>query len=72
MGSTPYVDLPKGIFPTQGEALLRRVIVRFRNDPNSTIYMGVIIRDDVSPPYSTIIELDNGTVVTGGECIYTF
>jgi hypothetical protein len=56
-------------FPKQGTHLHKIVKVCFHYD-TSKIVTGVIVRDDVEEPGITIIMLDNGKYVLGGECHY--
>ena len=58
-------------WPAQSNDLFTRVRVAFRSDPTQE-YDGLVIRDDMEPPHRTIIQLDDGRVVLGSECVLTF
>lgn len=57
-------------FPKQGNLLHRLVRVCFHFDTRHTID-GTIVRDDVEEPFTTIVELEDGRVVLGSECMFT-
>lgn len=63
------VDIRK--FPKQGDSLHHRVEVYFDHDadPPETI-LGEIVRHDVREPFTTIIALDDGRFLNGGECLF--
>lgn len=69
MGHIPEITDTK--YPTQGEALHCRARVVFYDDFQEEFF-GTIIRDDITPPGRTIIALDDGRVVLGTECVYSF
>ena len=54
-------------FPKQGGYLNRAVLVVFHFDTEHT-FAGVIVRDDVEPPFQEIIRLDDGRYVLTTEC----
>ena len=56
-------------FPKQGKYLGKRVNVCFHYDTSKTIE-GVIVRDDIDPPYLEIIRLDDGRHVLTTECMW--
>lgn len=56
-------------FPKQSRYVGMRVEVCFRFNTEQTIN-GTIIRDDVTEPHLTIIQLDDKRVVLGTECQY--
>ena len=58
-------------FPKQSEYVNRRVKVCFHY--NTSKYVpGTIIRDDRETPFETLIKLDDGRVLRGTECQYSF
>jgi hypothetical protein len=57
-------------FPKQGPHLHRAVGVCFRYATGDLIG-GIVVRDDMEPPYRTIIRLDDGRFVLASECQYT-
>lgn len=65
MGSIPQVGFD--VFPKQGDILGKYVKVCFHYDFTRHI-IGQVIRDDMEPPYVTIIQLVGGQVVLGTEC----
>lgn len=56
-------------FPAQGNALWTRVRVTFHYDTARTL-LGMVVRDDMEPPYETLIRLDDGRYVRAAECQY--
>ncbi len=58
------------VFPKQGSMWGKRVKVCFNYDTDRTIG-GKIVRDDVTLPYVTIIQLDDGKFVLSTECQFT-
>jgi hypothetical protein len=64
---SPFVNADR--YPMQGRMLGRRVIVVFNYDTSAPL-RGTVIRDDVSAPNRTVIQLDNGWVTLGTECQY--
>lgn len=58
-------------FPKQSDKLNKRTKVCFNYDTNNLID-GTIVRDDIEPPYVTIIKLDDNRYVNSSECQYTF
>ena len=58
-------------FPKQSEYVNRRCKVCFHYDTTKWI-MGTVIRDDREEPYETLIKLDDGRVMRGVECQYSF
>lgn len=56
-------------YPRQGGLVGKRVRVCYHYDTEN-VTEGVCIRDDMSAPYETILQLDNGRVVRGAECQY--
>lgn len=58
-------------WPAQSADLFTRVRVAFKSDPSQE-FDGRVIRDDMEPPYRTIIQLDDGRVLLGSECVVTF
>lgn len=56
-------------FPVQGDYLGRRVKVCFNHDLRNSI-LGTIVRDDITGPGLTIINLDDGRSVLSTECQY--
>lgn len=67
MGQHPNIDYNK--FPVQGKYLGKRVKVSFNY--SQKVERGTIIRDDIDNPFLTLIQLDNGGVVSSKECQYT-
>ncbi|HET8777956.1 MAG TPA: hypothetical protein VFN76_09885 [Candidatus Limnocylindria bacterium] len=67
MGVHP--NIAAGRFPKQGEHLHARVRVCFHYD-TSREFPGEIVRDDIEPPFETIIAIDDGPVVRSVECQY--
>jgi hypothetical protein len=57
-------------FPKQGQWVGKEVEVCFHYNTGRLI-KGKIIRDDAEDPFKTIIALDDGRVVSGGECQYS-
>ncbi len=57
-------------FPEQGSYLGRKVTVCFNYNTKDTI-TGIIVRDDVTEPYKTIIALADGRFVLTTECQYS-
>lgn len=68
MGIVSNVDYEK--FPQQGPFLNKRTKVCFRYNMENTI-MGTIVRDDIDPPFLTIIHLDDGRFIMSAECQYS-
>lgn len=68
MGSHSNISVTR--FPRSGDYLGKQVNVCFHYDTSKTV-VGTIVRDDVSPPFVTIIRLDDGRYVLGTECMYT-
>lgn len=58
-------------FPKQSEYVNRRCDVCFHYD-TATRIMGTVIRDDKEEPYETLIKLDDGRVIRGTECQFSF
>ena len=58
-------------FPKQSEYVNRRCTVCFHYDTTKLI-IGTVIRDDREEPYETLIKLDDGRVIRGVECQYSF
>ncbi len=56
-------------YPKQGSYLNKRVGVIFNFEMECEIE-GEVIRDDIEHPWSMIIKLDNGWVVSSIECQY--
>ncbi len=67
MGVHKTIDKDK--FPTQGAQVGFGVYVCFHYD-TSNLIRGTILRDDMEEPFLTVIQLDNGRVVTAAECQY--
>lgn len=69
------MGVQKGInydsYPEQGESLGCRVSVCYEYDTNRR-HGGVIIRDDITEPFRTIFQLDNGRIILATECMYQF
>jgi hypothetical protein len=57
-------------FPPQGAALGERVRVVFHYD-TAHVLDGTVVRDDMAPPFRTIIRLDDGRHVLGTECQFS-
>lgn len=58
-------------FPKQSEYVNRRCEVCFHYD-TSFIIPGTVIRDDREEPFETLIKLDDGRVLRGTECQFSF
>ena len=58
-------------FPKQSEYVNRRCKVCFHYNTTKWI-MGTVIRDDREEPYETLIRLDDGRVIRGVECQFSF
>ena len=48
-----------------------RVKVCYQYDTAKT-HLGTIVRDDIEPPFETIIKLDNGRYLRGCECQFMY
>ncbi|MFL1672553.1 hypothetical protein [Paenibacillus dendritiformis] len=57
-------------FPRQGDWLGKEVNVYFHYDLSNQ-FNGKIIRDDMTEPFVTIIQLDDDRVVLTTECQYS-
>ena len=57
-------------YPIQGQ--VNRLVDVIFNFDESIRYKGRIVRDDLSPPYLTIIELIGGKIIMGNECQFTW
>ena len=69
MGCVETIDAYR--FPKQSEYVNRRCNVCFKYD-TSNIIPGTLIRDDREEPYETLIKLDDGRVVRGTECQFSY
>ena len=69
MGCVKTIDWLR--FPEQSGFVNRRVDVCFHYDTEHTV-KGTIIREDREEPFETLIQLDDGRVVRGVECQYSF
>lgn len=58
-------------FPKQSECVNWRCKACFHYDTSKWIE-GTVIRDDREEPYETLILLDDGRIIRGVECQYTF
>ena len=58
-------------FPKQSGHVNQRCEVCFHYDTSKFI-KGTVIRDDIEEPYETIIKLDNGRMIRGTECQFSF
>ena len=58
-------------FPKQSGNVNRRCDVCFHYDISHGL-KGTVIRDDMEEPFETLIKLDDGRVVRGKECQYSF
>jgi len=58
-----------GILPFQSENVGCAVVVNFDNIPNS--FIGILLRDDIECPFTTIIKLESGDCILGSECQYS-
>ncbi|MEM6746777.1 MAG: hypothetical protein AAF608_05105 [Pseudomonadota bacterium] len=56
--------------PIQGKLKGKRVAVMFDYD-SSTTTTGVVLRDDITEPFLTLIQLEDGFVVRSTECQYS-
>lgn len=65
MGVTPNVG--PSSWPKQGNMLGEHVSVSFARE-TSTLFAGLVVRDDIEDPFRTIIQLDDGRFVLGSEC----
>lgn len=54
-------------YPDQSDYLGKTVAVTFNYDTENTIY-GIIVRDDMTEPYRTLIALTDGRFILGTEC----
>lgn len=68
MGSVQGVSHDQ--FPPQSEYVGKEAGVTFNYDLSRPL-CGVIVRDDLGPPWETIIRLDDGRFVRGVECQYS-
>jgi len=57
-------------YPEQGTWVGKRVSVCYEYDA-SRKHSGVIVRDDETAPFQTIIQLDNGRFLLTTECMYS-
>lgn len=57
-------------FPKQGIQLGAAVEVIFNYDVTQTI-LGIVVRDDMEPPWETIIRLSDNRYLLASECQYT-
>lgn len=68
------MGIVKGIsfeeYPEQGSLLHKRVSVCFNYDTENR-HEGTCIRDDMTEPFRTIFQLDNGRVIDATECMYS-
>lgn len=67
MGFSPYLAADR--YPVQSGHVGARVEVRFIHGERRALF-GVILRDDAEGDHRTIIRLDDGRVVLGGECLW--
>ena len=58
-------------FPKQSGMVNRRCDVCFHYDTSHWL-KGTVIRDDREEPFETLIKLDDGRIVRGVECQYSF
>lgn len=56
--------------PKQGDLLGLRVEVIFDRD-TTTATTGLVLRDDMEEPHLTLIQLEDGFVITSKECQYS-
>lgn len=56
-------------FPKQGSFLGKKCSVCF-NYNDSQVIPGVIVRDDIEDPGTTLIKLEDGRIVNATECQY--
>jgi hypothetical protein len=57
-------------FPQQSSHVGRAVWVCFHYDTTQLVH-GTMRRDDIEPPFETLLELDDGRLLRGVECQYT-
>lgn len=69
MGSHPAITATT--FPRQGPDRGRRCWVFFQLILDHQL-PGRIVREDVEAPFRTILQLDDGRMILGEECQYTF
>lgn len=69
MGMSPHITASQ--FPDQSPCLGQRVEVCFHYHADQC-FPGVMVRDDVGPPFVAIIKLDDGRHVLATECQYRF
>lgn len=69
MGNHPAITATT--FPRQGPDLKRRCWVFFQLILDYQL-PGHIVREDLEAPFRLIIRLDDGRVILGEECQYTF
>jgi hypothetical protein len=58
-------------FPQQSSHVGCAVLVCFHYD-TAQLLRGTVRRDDLEPPFETLLELADGRLVRGTECQYTF
>lgn len=58
-------------YPEQSQHVGQRVKVYFYYNLKQCLY-GTIMRDDRTEPFRVIVRLDDGRVVLGTECQYSF
>jgi hypothetical protein len=58
-------------FPEQSGNVGRAVLVWFSHDA-AQILPGTVRREDLEPPFETLLELADGRLLRGAECLYMF
>lgn len=69
-GSDEDSIMAKYNLPKQGNHLNKEVRVCFEYDTNEILH-GLIVRDDMEPPFLTLIRLNDGRYIQTTECQYS-